>query len=147
MKGEKWLCLRNQSPGIKTSNRNKVQVAAMVTDEHATAGEQSRSLCDALFEELERQLPNLERRKTTRQCLLRLGNGTFAWIRHRKRQAKIEVFSLAEPEMVDQYPLLDRRRRPSSFAPQMRSRFFVTGKALGQACEVLVMASQLTAQR
>src|SRR5258708_5964363 len=57
----------------------------------------SKNLCDHLFAILAQKIPSLERGLTERWCgLYRDGHKRFAWVSHRKRRGRIQVWCLGD---------------------------------------------------
>ena len=60
---------------------------------HALASTGSKNLCDLLIIELQKKIPRLECARSKSWCgLYEPGRNRFAFISHRKRQQKIEVW-------------------------------------------------------
>ena len=60
---------------------------------HNLACTESKDLCDLLFEELQKQIPKLQRRETKQWCaLFESGRNRFAYVSHRKQSGSIEVW-------------------------------------------------------
>jgi hypothetical protein len=64
---------------------------------HDDSCSESRRLCDELFTRLAKRIPLLERGPTEAWCgLYRDGRKRFAWVSHRKRDGRIQVWCLGD---------------------------------------------------
>src|SRR5690606_15114764 len=60
---------------------------------HFDAGHDSKRFCQMLYRNLAAKIPNMEREETEQWCSLRASGGNkFAWISHRKRMSRIEIW-------------------------------------------------------
>lgn len=89
----------------------------------------SALLCDRLFQSLSQRIPDLYREKRQRWCcFFKLGCKRFAYVSHRKKSVRLEIWFLGEVESPDRYPSLEiRRRSPTSggFGRAFTARFYL----------------------
>lgn len=72
--------------------------------DHTESCSQSQDLCDALFAQLVRKIPHLQRSQSARWCaLFEDGRKRFAYVTHRKRMNRIEVWCLGEFEQLEEH--------------------------------------------
>ena len=65
---------------------------------HAQAALESKALCDLLFSSLAKTVPRLSRSESERWCALyREDERRFAYVNHRKRLSRVEVWCLGDP--------------------------------------------------
>jgi hypothetical protein len=71
--------------------------------DHDEASAESRELCDALFEGLQRQIPDLRRNPTKRWCgFYEVGRNRFAYVNHRRVAVSVKVWCLGDAaDLVD----------------------------------------------
>ena len=95
-----------------------------MTDAHSLAHCASQSLCDLLFEELSRHVPDLRRTSTLRSCgIFREGTPRFAYVYHTKSKPQIEVWCRGVAKnLVDNDPGLGVSLR-SKFGPGWEQSF------------------------
>lgn len=89
----------------------------------------SASLCDTLFQELSKRIDDLQREKRQRWCcLFQLGHKRFAYVSHRKKSARLEIWFIGEVSASEQYPDLEIKwRTPTSggFGQAFKARFYL----------------------
>lgn len=68
---------------------------------HSQACEQSRALCDELYLELRRLIPELQRNSTKGSCgLWRNGYTRFAYVYHSKTKVQVEVWCRGDRDQL-----------------------------------------------
>lgn len=68
-------------------------------DDHRSACNKSAALCDELFRELKSRLKGIPIRRSARYCCF--GNPRFAWINHRKKTSRIDVWCIGESQILE----------------------------------------------
>lgn len=96
---------------------------------HYEASEQSRMFCEKLFEKLSLKIPNLKRSESQNWCGLNQINGPrFAYINHKKRLPRIEVWCTGDPEKLKKFDKLEVRLRDDirgSWEERFPGRFII----------------------
>lgn len=113
---------------------------------HVEACESSKDLCDKLYECLLRRIPNLRRIEGENYCALYQNNRKkFAYIRHRKKMFRIQIWPLGNPHELQKYTTLTIRPRKSltpGWAESFTCSFFVDDVSeIDEACEPLYKVS------
>ena len=97
--------------------------------DHTDCSPESRSLCDALFSGLRGRIPQLNRSQSLRWCaFFSSARNRFAYINHRKRMSRIQIWCLGEPAvLISATNLLVELRTPTTggFAKQFQAKFFL----------------------
>jgi len=114
--------------------------------DHMEASEESKSLCDKLYERLSKRISNLQRVETQRWCgLYQPNRNRFAYINHRKRMHRIEVWCLGDPTELQRNTTLNvKPRQPTTggFSALFQARFFVDHPSeIETACDLLYQIS------
>jgi len=114
--------------------------------DHEEACDESKALCDRLFECLSQRIPNLNRVETIRWCgLYQQGRNRFVYVNHRKRMSRIEVWCLGDPAELQSITTLNvEHRQPTTggWGELFQSRFFVDHLSeIDPACELLYQVS------
>lgn len=99
---------------------------------HSGASDESRDLCDALFQQLSQKIPDLQRSHLQKWCGIsqnQEGRTRFAYINHRKTMSIIEVWCIGEPsELQSAAKTLEIKPRETikgRWAERFQCRFFV----------------------
>mgnify|MGYP006900782241 CR=1 FL=1 len=113
---------------------------------HAAASDESRALCDQLFLELRKLIPGLKRSEAEKWCgFYQNGTKRFAYIDHRKKIARIDVWCLGDPDAFGEFAGLDiLKRKPTSggFGRAFGCHFFLNDLAdVALAAEALYVVS------
>lgn len=71
---------------------------------HSEASYGSQHLCQKLFDNLAISIPRLKRQQTKRWCaLFEPGRNRFAYVSHRKRLSRIEVWCSGDVDKLTKY--------------------------------------------
>ncbi len=110
--------------------------------DHTESLSSSADLCDALYTGLAKRIPNLKRSQSYRWCaFFQEGSPRFAYVSHRKKSSRIEVWCRGEFEVLAaRSPLTFHPRKPTSggFGREFEARFFVDDAAqLPAAIQIL----------
>jgi len=113
----------------------------MIPD-HLLAGKKSKEFCDFLFSKLKELIPNLQRKQSKEWCgFYEQGRSQFAFINHRKRLCRIEVWCLGDPvNLKRSNKLCVEERKPSTggFARLYQARFFIDDPSqIDEAVQIL----------
>jgi hypothetical protein len=96
---------------------------------HSLASEKSKELCDLLFSKLKKLIPDLQISPSKRWCgFFKKGLSRFAFVNHRKRLSRIEVWCLGDPEVLQKNARLhveERKATTGGFGILYQARFFV----------------------
>ena len=96
---------------------------------HESASEQSRYMCEELERLLTRKIANLVRSEAVQWCSLsQPGRSKFAYINHRKRMERVEIWCMGDPEDLQRHTTLRvQKRKPTSggFGDRYQARVFV----------------------
>jgi hypothetical protein len=96
---------------------------------HSESCKESSILCDQLFHVLNQKIKNLQKSQSVRWCgFFEKGKKRFAYINHRKTQAKIEIWCLGNPdELMEKSTFSIIKRVPTSggFGRDFQARFFI----------------------
>ena len=103
-------------------------------------------LCDELFLQLRTKITDLQRASSLRWCgFFQQGKKRFAFVSHRRRNERLEIWFLGEAESLDAYPSLNiRQRTPTSggFGKDFKSRFYLDDTSqLEEAVDLLFNVS------
>jgi len=115
--------------------------------DHDAASRQSAALCEALCKALSASVPGLRRRQTKRWCAFRAPGGrrVFAYVTHRARQGRIEVWCLgASSELAAAARSLRvvARRPTGGNWPAYGARFYLESPTqISEACRILSQVS------
>lgn len=110
---------------------------------HSSCHPQCAALCDAIFGALRRRLPNLTRNETPDWCCFaQQGEKRFAYIKHRKTAANLDIwFPGAPTELAEAYGLQLRERNSTSrggFTQKFSTHFnLVDSGTVEGACDLL----------
>ena len=115
---------------------------------HFKACENSKSLCNKLYECLSVKIPNLKRVETKGWCALyQLNRNRFAYIRHRKNISRIEVWCLGDPPGLQNnisLEVVSRKEIKAGWAERFQARFFVDQLSeIESACQLLFQISYI----
>ena len=98
-------------------------------DGHTFASEKSKELCNILFSKLKKLIPDLQRKQSKRWCgFFKKGRSRFAYVNHRKRLSRIEVWCLGDPVELQKNEgihIEERKETTGGFAILYKARFFV----------------------
>ena len=96
---------------------------------HRSASEESRQMCEHLEDILATKIPNLIRSESEQWCSLNQnGRSKFAYINHRKRLHRIEIWCMGDPEeLQSRTKLVVQKRQPTTggFGKLYQARVFV----------------------
>lgn len=96
---------------------------------HHSAAEISRRMCEHLQSTLSSRIPNLIRSESTQWCgLSQAGRNRFAYVNHRKRMYRIEVWCMGDPAQLQLHTRLNvQTRQPTTggFGERFQARVFV----------------------
>lgn len=114
--------------------------------DHTEACQESKALCDKLYEHLSRRIPNLKRAQTTRWCGLYQSDKTrFGYINHRKNMSRIEVWCLGDPAELQSnssLKIIPREETRGGWGKGFQARFFVDDTSqIDPACDVMYQVS------
>ena len=116
--------------------------------DHDVACDGSALLCDHLFDRLNVELPKLRRKKVQRWCCFyHEGQNRFAYVTHRKRSVRLEVWFTNSQNLKGEFPELEIRPRSDTIGgwKGFDSRFYVdTEHQAEQAAKLLVLSSKTT---
>ncbi len=102
--------------------------------DHSEAGEKSQELCQGLANRLARRVPDFEVSPSAKWCgFYAKGRKRFAYVNHRKRLVRIEVWCLGELDDLAIYPNIEvEPRNPSTggFSRDFQARFFLDDQSL-----------------
>ena len=97
--------------------------------DHDQSYSESQELCDALLSVLAGRIPSLRTSQSERWCgFFEEGKRRFAYVNHRKRMNRIEVWFLGEPEELSDYSASGvELRSPTTggFGRQFQARMFL----------------------
>ena len=119
----------------------------MLTDTaHAKASRGSKELCDELLRCLQNYIPNLKRKEVKKWCALYSeGRRRFAYISHRTRLDKIEVWCLGDPDELQgatRLEIFPRANVRGGWEQSFQSRFFIYHLSdIKEACKLLYTVS------
>jgi hypothetical protein len=113
----------------------------MDTD-HFIASKESREYCDILFSKLNKLIPNLQRSQSKEWCgFFKQGRSRFAYINHRKRLSRVEVWFLGDTSTLQKSNGLQvEERQPTTggFGKQYQARFFIDAPSqIDEAVKIL----------
>lgn len=113
---------------------------------HSESCDESRDLCDALFQRLSRRIEHLQRSQSMRWCgFFEEGRKRFAYVNHRKRMTRIEVWCMGEPDdlvKLSHLPIKPRTATSGEFGQDFQARFFVNNLSeIDSAAELLGLVS------
>ena len=113
---------------------------------HDHSGPEAATLCDRLASALRQRLPDLEVGRSQNWCCFALSGKTrFAFLKHKRRQARVEVWFAGDHELYGQENSLDIRPRQETrggFGPTFRARFDVASAVqVQEAAELLFQVS------
>lgn len=114
--------------------------------DHQRAGNDSRALCDLLYELLSLSIADLQRSEAGKWCgLYQDGRNRFAYVNHRKEMKRCEIWCLGLPaDLRANARLHIEPRQPSSggFGKHFEARFFVNSESdVRAAVELLLKVS------
>ena len=113
--------------------------------DHAAANETSAAFCDQLFANLQQRIDALQRSKVQRWCcLFPEGQKRFAYVTHRKRMSRLEIWFSGNPDLQANYPQLEIRSRAPTVGgwKGFDSRFYIDDLAqIPPATDLLVATS------
>ena len=96
---------------------------------HKRASEESRRMCEALEQLLARKIANLVRSESEQWCSLNeVGRSKFAYINHRRRMHRIEIWCMGDPENLQRHTKLKvQKTLPTTggFGDRYQARVFV----------------------
>ena len=109
---------------------------------HEQACEDSRLLCDKLYQCLSRRISHLRCVETQRWCALyQRGRKRFAYLNHRKRLSRVEVWCLGDPATLQEdgnLTVRPRQQTTGGFGKAFQARFFLNNPSqINSACELL----------
>lgn len=115
---------------------------------HRSASEESRQMCEKLENILTNRIPNLIRSESEQWCSLnQIGRSKFAYVNHRKRLHRIEIWCIGDPEKLQSHTKLAvQKRQPTTggFGDRYQARVFVDSERyLDEIAEMLVQVSFL----
>src|SRR3990172_7049038 len=97
---------------------------------HNQASDESRRMCLELYELLSKSISNLERTESQQWCgLAQSGRSKFAYINHRKRMSRIEIWCMGDPADLQRHTRLKvQKRRPTTggFGKRIQRVFLLT---------------------
>lgn len=113
---------------------------------HSAACQESTKLCDTLFDELARRIPELKRVSNKQWCsIFRLGKKRFAYVTHFKTSDRIQIWCRGEPaELRAEKAIRYEERQPteSGWGTTFRGRFDISQPAaIADAADVLIRHS------
>ncbi len=114
--------------------------------DHSEACQECKTLCDELYDHLSKRIPNLERVQTIRWCAVYQSERTrFAYICHRKKMSRIEVWCLGDLlELQRNTPLkiIPRKETRGGWGEGFQARFFLTDSSqIDYACDLMYQVS------
>ncbi|MCK5345483.1 MAG: hypothetical protein KAR20_18870, partial [Candidatus Heimdallarchaeota archaeon] len=96
---------------------------------HMAACEESKALCDKLYDCLSKKITNLKRSETKTWCALyQLDRARFAYVSHRKKMSRIEIWCLgdsAELQKNTSLHVIPREEIKGEWANRFQARFRV----------------------
>jgi hypothetical protein len=114
--------------------------------DHSGASDGSASLCDHIYNLLIAEIPDLRRKMVKRWCCFYCeGKNRFAYVTHRKRSVRLEVWFASSPDLKLRFPELDVRPRSETSGgwKGFDSRFYVdTELQAKEAANLLILTSK-----
>lgn len=96
---------------------------------HHSASEGSRRMCERLESTLVSRIPNLLRSESNQWCgFSQAGGSKFAYVNHRKKMHRIEIWCMGEPDELQSYTQLQvHKRQPTTggFGKKYQARVFL----------------------
>lgn len=112
---------------------------------HAHANYESNKLCDYLNIYLSKKIPGLERKQSEGWCgFSSAGRIAFAYIDHRKKMPKIDIWCLGDITAFSGYTNLQAQTRNTTrggFGTSFKCHFFVDNVNIVTASEALLQVS------
>ena len=113
---------------------------------HSVACQGSSALCNALFDELARRIPELQRASSKQWCsIFRTGKKRLAYVTHFKTDDRIQIWCRGEPsELSEESAIRYDERQPtdSGWGTTFRGRFDIRNQSeVSGAADVLVRHS------
>ena len=114
--------------------------------DHIDACEESKALCDKLYECLSKKITNLKRAETQRWCALYQSDRTrFAYVNHRRTMSRIEIWCLGDSSELQKNTSLHvvpREEIRGGWAKRFQARFRVEHPSgIDSACDLLYRVS------
>jgi hypothetical protein len=109
---------------------------------HTEASYESQYLCEKLFEMLLSRIPQLNRKQTKQWCALYdFGRNRFAYVSHRKRLSRIEVWCSGDVDELKKYSSIDvipRDEIRGGWEEKFPARFVIDDESdIPAACDLL----------
>jgi hypothetical protein len=109
---------------------------------HSEASYGSQQLCEKLFKKLIGYIPQIERKRTKRWCVLFVpGGNRFAYVSHRKLLSRIEVWCAGDVDELTSFSALDvipREEIKGGWEERFPAGFIVDDEAdILAACDLL----------
>jgi hypothetical protein len=116
---------------------------------HSEASYKSQQLCEKLFKKLLGYIPQLESKRTKQWCVLFVPRGNrFAYVCHRKRLSRIEVWCAGDIDELTSFSALDvipRDEIKGGWEERFPACFIVDDEAdISAACDLLFNISYKT---
>ena len=113
---------------------------------HSEASYGSQHLCEKLFQKLLDHIPQLEIKQTKQWCALFVpGKNRFAYVSHRKRLSRIEVWCAGDVDELTSFSRLNvmpREEIKGGWEERFPARFIIDdGSDISAACDLLVNIS------
>ena len=113
---------------------------------HSEASDGSQYLCQELYEGLLKLIPELQRKQTKQWCaFFEQGKKRFAYVSHRKRMSRIEIWCAGDVDVLVSYSNLDvipRDEIKSGWEEKFPARFVIDDSSdIPSACDLLFNVS------
>ena len=136
------MCRGNKDGDTRMASKRR----GIKMSDHMEACEESKTLCNMLYECLSQRIPNLEQAETIRWCALyQQGRTRFAYVNHRKSMRRIEVWCLGDPVELQRGTSLNvvpRENMRGGWQRRFPARFFVDQPSeIDSACDLLYQVS------
>jgi hypothetical protein len=117
--------------------------------DHSEASYESQQLCEKLFKRLLVYIPQIESKRTKQWCTLFVpGGNRFAYVSHRKRLSRIEIWCAGDVDELTSFSALDvipREKIKGGWEERFPARFIVDDEAdIPAACDLLFNISYKT---
>jgi hypothetical protein len=113
---------------------------------HSQASYESQHLCDKLFEKLIEYIPHMEVKRTKQWCALFVpGRNRFAYVSHRKRLSRIEIWCAGDVDELTSFRdlhVIPREEIRGGWEERFPARFTIDHDSdIPAACDLLFNVS------